>query len=69
MQLAFFFLFISQKTLMQDARFPQQDAPAKNTDKAFVKVSRDGKPLPDPKGPKQNEPKTKDKEVKPKSER
>ena len=26
-------------------RFPEQTAPDKNTDKAFVKVSRDGSPL------------------------
>ena len=36
-------------------KFPEQNAPDKNTDKAFVKVARDGSPLIPGKEPKTEE--------------
>lgn len=32
----------------RDTRFPEQEAPLKNTDKAFVKVNKDGSPALSP---------------------
>jgi len=38
------FLIINKKVMEENKRFPEQKAPDKNTDRAFVKVSRDGSP-------------------------
>jgi hypothetical protein len=43
------------KNMDDNKKFPEQVAPDKNTDKAFVKVARDGSPLIPGKEPKAEE--------------
>ena len=39
------FLGLLEKSMNNDKKFPEQEAPEKNTDNAFVQVGEDGSPV------------------------
>ena len=44
-QVAQFLISILKKIMSNDKKFPEQEAPVKNTDNAFVQVGEDGAPV------------------------
>lgn len=52
-----------EKQQSENEKFPEQNAPEKNTDKAFVKVGEDGSPVI-PNSEEENKPKENDEQAK-----